>query len=132
MKRLRITRVETSKDGIIGVLSIEGKAFCYTLQPDAKDTHFSIPQGNYLCKRFHGTKWPDTFEIVVKGHTALLFHVLNTEEESKGCIGLGFMLGQINGKRAVLGSRDAFKEFMKLMGDDQEANLVIIDCMEVA
>ena len=129
MKRLRIFRVERSEDGIIGILTIDGKAFCYTLQPDERDAHFSIPEGSYAVKRFHGRKYPDTFEIVVAGHTALLFHILNQEDESEGCIGLGKMVGNINGKRAILGSGDAFKEFMKIMGDDQEANLIIQDCM---
>ena len=129
MKKLRIYRVERSEDGIIGILTIDGKAFCYTLQPDERDAHFSIPEGSYAVKRFHGRKFPATFEIVVAGHTALLFHILNQEDESEGCIGLGKMVGYINGKRAILGSRDAFKEFMRIMGDDQEANLIIQDCM---
>lgn len=129
MKRLRIFRVERSDDGLIGILTIDNKVLCYTLQPDEKDAHFSIPEGSYAVKRFHGRKYPDTFEIVVAGHSALLFHVLNQEDESAGCIGLGKMVGSINGKRAILGSGDAFKEFMVAMGDDQEANLIIQDCM---
>ncbi len=132
MKHLRITRIEKSLNGIIGALTIDGVAECWTLQPDEKDIHFSIPVGNYLCRRFHGTKYKDTFEIIVAGHTALLFHVLNREDESEGCIGLGKMVGEINGKRAILGSGDAFREFMRKMGDDQEFNLVIVDCVEVA
>ena len=129
MKRLRIFRVERSEDGIIGILTIDGKAFCYTLQPDERDAHFSIPEGSYAVKRFHGRTYPDTFEIVVAGHTALLFHILNQEDESEGCIGLGKMVGNINGKRAILGSGDAFKEFMRIMGDVQEADMFIQDCM---
>jgi hypothetical protein len=129
MKRLRITRVERSEDGIIGVLTIDGKADCFTLQPDERDQHFSIPVGNYLCKRFHGTKYPDTFEICIPGHTALLFHAGNREEDTDGCILLGEEVGELNGKRAVLASGKAFCEFMKKMGDDQEFNLVIQDCI---
>lgn len=129
MKHIRIIRVERSEDGLVGVLTIDGKADCWTVQPDEKDVHFSIPVGNYLCKRFHGTKYPDTFEIIVPGHDALLFHVLNTEDQSLGCIGLGEEIGELNGKRAVLASGKAFSEFMKKMGDDQEFNLVIVDCM---
>jgi hypothetical protein len=129
MKHLRIVRVERSEQGIIGVLTIDGKAECYTIQPDEKDKHFSIPVGNYLCRRFHGTRYKDTFEIVVKGHSALLFHAGNTEEHSEGCILLGEEVGELDGRRAVLASGKAFAEFMKKMGNDQEANLVIVDCM---
>jgi len=129
MKHVRIVRVERSEDGIIGVLSIDGKADCFTMQPDEDDIHFSIPVGNYACRRFHGKKWPDTFEILVSKHTALLFHAGNTEDNSEGCILLGEEVGELNGKRAVLASGKAFAQFMKKMGTDQEFNLVIMDCM---
>ncbi|MFA7520450.1 DUF5675 family protein [Shewanella sp.] len=129
MKHIRIVRVEKSEDGLIGVLTIDGKALCFTLQPDPTDIHFSIPAGNYLCKRFHGAKWKDTFEIIVAGHKDLLFHILNVENESKGCIGLGEQIGELNGKRAILASGVAFSSFMKIMGNDQECNLVIVDCV---
>lgn len=129
MKHLRIVRVERSEDGIIGVLTIDGKADCFVMQPDERDQHFSIPVGNYLCKRFHGKTWQDTFEIIVPGHTALLFHIGNREDDSQGCLLLGEEVGELNGKRAVFVSGKAFAEFMKKMGDDQEANLVIMDCM---
>jgi len=129
MKHVRIVRIEKSEDGIIGVLSIDGKVDCFTMQPDETDKHFSIPVGNYLCRRFHGRKWQDTFEVVVPGHTALLFHSGNFEEDTEGCILLGEEVGELNGRRAVLVSGKAFVEFMKKMGNDQEFNLVIIDCM---
>jgi len=129
MKHVRIVRVERSEDGIIGVLTIDGKADCLTMQPDERDQHFSIPVGSYLCKRFHGKRWQDTFEIVVPGHTALLFHSGNRESDTEGCILLGEEVGELGGKRAVLASGKAFSEFMKKMGDDQEFNLVIQDCM---
>lgn len=129
MKHLKIHRVERSEDGLIGVLTIDGKADCLTMQPDERDAHFSIPEGSYLCKRFHGKKYPDTFEILVPGHTALLFHAGNRETDSEGCILLGEEVGELGGKRAVLASGKAFCEFMKKMGNDQEFNLVIEDCI---
>jgi hypothetical protein len=63
----------------------------------------------------------------VQGHTALLFHVMNLEDESKGCIGLGESVGYLKGKRAVLSSGVAFEQFMKGMGGDQQFNLIIED-----
>ena len=129
MKHVRIVRVERSEDGLIGVLTIDGRADCWTLQPDERDQHFSIPVGSYLCKRFHGKRWQDTFEIIVPGHTALLFHSGNRESDTEGCILLGEEVGELNGKRAVLASGKAYVEFMKKMGNDQEFNLVIQDCI---
>jgi hypothetical protein len=127
VRRLRIIRIENTAAGLIGVLTIDGIVECFTLQPDPTDIHFSIPSGAYHCIRHHGPKYPDTLEIVVKGHSDLLFHILNLEDESRGCVGLGKMVGEINGKRSILGSGDAFRDFMKKMGGDQEANLFIED-----
>ena len=129
MKHLRIIRVERSQDGIIGVLTIDGKAECFTLQPDEADKHFSIPVGNYACKRFHGKRWQDTFEILIPKHSALLFHSGNVEEDTEGCILLGEEVGELNGKRAVLASGKAFMRFMKKLDKEQEFNLVIMDCL---
>jgi hypothetical protein len=129
MKKLNLIRVETSEQGLIGVLLVDGVIECFTLQPDLTDKHFSISAGHYRCKRFHGTKYPDTFEIVVPGHTALLFHILNLEDQSEGCIGLGESVGYLDGKRAILASGIAFAEFMKKMGNDQECTLIIEDCI---
>lgn len=127
MKRARIIRIENSEQGLVGVLVIDGRVECFTLQPDPLDKHFSIPPGCYHCRRFHGTKYPDTFEIVVPGHTALLFHILNDEDESEGCIGLGEAVGDIDGQRRILSSGIAFRQFMATMGDDQEFMLIIED-----
>ena len=127
MKSVRIVRLENTTQGTIGVLVINGLVECWTMQPDSSDTHFHIPSGSYVCKRFHGQKWQDTFEIVVKGHTALLFHAGNTEEDTQGCVLLGEDVGYLNGKRAVLASGKAFCEFMKKMDNEQEFNLFVQD-----
>ena len=84
-------------------------------------------QGVYTVKRFHGTKWKDTFEIIVFGHTAVLFHAGNTEADTRMCILLGSTVGKLKGNRAVLNSGISFSSFMKKMGDDQEAVLFIED-----
>ena len=127
MIQLVLIRVENSPSGLIGVLLINGVVECFTIQPDSTDDHFSIPPGFYECRRFHGAKYKDTFEIIVKDHTALLFHIGNIEDHSEGCIILGESVGYLNDKRAVLSSGLAFEQFMKRMGDTQKCNLLIID-----
>lgn len=116
MKLARLIRMEKSQDGILGTLVIDDRIQCFTLERD--DTF--IKPGQYQCRRFHGTKYPDTFEICVPGHTAVLFHVMNLEKESLGCVGLGSEVGYINGERAILESQKAFDKFMKFMGTDLE------------
>lgn len=125
--KVTVLRIEKTEQGLIGILMVDGQVECFTMQPDPTDVHFSIPAGCYRCIRYHSVRFPDTFEILVSGHTRLLFHVLNLEDESQGCIGLGESVGWLKGKRAVLASGVAFEQFMKRMGTVQEFNLTIED-----
>ncbi|HOC46173.1 MAG TPA: DUF5675 family protein [Syntrophorhabdaceae bacterium] len=108
MKLVHIIRLEKSSEGILGTLLIDRKIFSVTLERD--DTF--IKQGMYHCQRFHGVKWPDTFEIEIAGHTAVLFHAGNVEADTAGCILLGATAGKLRGQRAVLNSGATFKAFM--------------------
>jgi len=124
MKVAEIVRLEKSDQGLIGVLRFDEVVFCMTLEPD---TTF-LKQGSYHCQRFSGTKWPDTFEIVVPGHTAVLFHSLNVETETRGCVGLAATVGYLDGVRAIgvparpgdkFNSKVTFEKFMeRLKGQD--------------
>lgn len=123
---VHIIRDETSEQGTLGKMYIDGVYFCETLQPDEDDKNrFYIPSGHYLCKRFHGVKWPNTFEIICPPHTALLFHAGNVETDSLGCILLGSERGKLQGNRAVLNSGVTFKKFLKVTGNVNELGLLI-------
>ena len=124
----RMPRLEMSDQGALGVLMFNEICFCCTLEPDAGDlTKFYIPQGVYTCKRFHGTKWPNTFEILAKGHTDVLFHAGNTEADTKGCVVLGASFGKLKGQRAVLNSGATFQEFLRITADYNTFPLLITD-----
>jgi hypothetical protein len=126
--RARILRVEESEQGALGVLIIDGVIFCFTLEPDRNEKgKLYIPQGVYHCQRFHGTKWPDTFEIQVPGHTAVLFHSGNTESDTLGCVLLGATTGKLKGARAVLNSGQTFKDFLAVTASLKEFGLFIED-----
>lgn len=123
MKIARLIRLEKTTDGILGVLVIDEFIQCFTIERD--DTF--LKRGQYDCQRFHGAKYADTFEIYVPGHTAVLFHPGNTEDDSKGCVLVGQKVGYVSGKRAVLESRIAFEQFMARMGNDLCFKLFIED-----
>ncbi len=124
----RIVRLEQSDQGAIGVMLIDGVIFCFTLEPDINERgKLYITQGSYHCQRFHGNKWKDTFEIVVPGHTAVLFHSGNTEADTLGCILLGATTGKLKGQRAVLNSGNTFKEFLETTKSLDAFNLFIED-----
>jgi hypothetical protein len=129
MHAVKIVRLEESSEGALGALLLYGRYFCSTLEPDDKDPErFQIPAGVYECKRFHGAKWKDTFEIIVPGHYAVLFHAGNVEKESLGCVLLGQYPGKLNNQRAILNSGATFKQFMAILGELEDFILEIIEC----
>lgn len=133
--KAKIVRLEQSEQGALGILLFDGVIFCFTLCPDINDTKkFYVPEGVYICKRFHGTKWPNTFEMVeigradIDGHTALVFHAGNDEGDTLGCTILGETTGKLKGERAVLNSGATFKRFLDYTKNVNEFSLEIVDC----
>ena len=128
MKKVTIVRLEQTEAGALGSLLIDNSLYCSTLEPDVNDNErFQIPVGKYLCKRFHGKKWKNTFEVIVKGHIAVLFHAGNTETDTEGCILLGRQPSYLKGIRAILNSGHTFRKFMEIMQDVDEFSLKIYD-----
>lgn len=129
--------------GIFGNLFNSDKSFfLYTLQhayadkPDPMSDSLSfvpkIPPGEYICirgiHRLEATKINpnpqpfETFEITgVEGHSELLFHVGNYNEDSAGCV----LLGTNSHKDMILNSRDAFEKFMAAQGLSQQFTLTV-------
>mgnify|MGYP006883556091 CR=1 FL=1 len=128
-----IVRIFESLQGAMGLLYFSDLEFyCFTLQPDSQDAlKFYIPDGHYIARRFKGTKWKDTFEIVrpgtngIDGHSALLFHSGNVEKHSAGCILLGDSMSKLAGERAVLNSGATFTRFLHHTKDVNTFNLDI-------
>lgn len=97
-----------------------------------------IPTGSYVCRRVQSPKFGETFEVTdVPGRSHILFHALNTEEGTKGCIGVCKGMGVLEvtdedsgvrvHKLAGLSSRVAMKEFMDSLDGVDEFILHIVD-----
>lgn len=136
MKEVEILRIESPKGidvsdqskATIGIMRMSGKFFCFTLEPPDRNNGLDscIPVGEYSCKRYSSAKYPDTFEVTnVPNRSYILIHSGNIDKHSLGCILLGSNAGYLEGKRAVLSSKSAFKKFMKTLGSIPEFNLVI-------
>ena len=125
---IRLIRLEQTIEGALGSLVLDGELFCSFLMPDDGDPgRFQIPAGKYKCRRYHGTKWKDTFEIVVENNSALLFHSGNVEAHSMGCVLLGQYPGKLGENRAVLNSGATFRKFMGRMENVEEFDINIVD-----
>lgn len=128
MYEVYIIRLEMTNQGALGVMLVFGEIFCITLEPDKDEQgKLYIPAGRYRCKRFNGKKWPNTFEIIVPGHTAVLFHSGNVEADTRGCVLLGSTAGKLKGQRAVLNSGATFQAFLDLLRHRDSFGLGIKD-----
>lgn len=100
---------------------VDGWLRFFTLEPEWKDNAKDIsciPEGQYLCKRVDTPLHGNTFEVTkVPGRDSVLIHSGNTEIDTKGCVLLGIEAGEVNGKRAVLRSKEAFELFKDLTKD---------------
>jgi len=126
---LEILRMEESKEGSLGALRIGKELFCTTLEPPDELNEVgisSIPVGQYVCKRYSSTKYPDTWEIIgVPGRTKVLFHAGNVVEDTRGCVILGQYWGKLREHRAVLNSGKTFEAFKELLLPYDELHLTI-------
>lgn len=131
---MRIIRIEQSEAGTFGALTVDGEAFCVTLElPDRDNQRLisCIPEGQYSCQRYRSAKYPDTFQVHgVPNRSSILFHAGNTTDDTKGCILLAQYFGKVRNpeRRAVLNSGSTFKSFMERVGNIQEFTLTIEDC----
>lgn len=122
MPNLLLTRVYIGPEGAFSTLAEDNKppfavALEHTYGNDVK-----LPVGKYTCRRgLHQLKnGPPfiTFEVMdVPGHSGILFHKGNVEDDSEGCILLGLQFGNIQGQPAVMQSASAFIFFMSRQSD---------------
>ena len=92
------------QDGLPLIVTLER-----TFDPDQRTV---IVNGEYECYRdmYHKGGY-ETFQIMVPGHTRVLFHIGNVEEDSSACI----LTGERFDGPVVRDSRVAFGRFMKYL-----------------
>lgn len=103
-----------------------GRPFAVTCERTFDDGRPVIGNGVYKCRRsvFHRGGYP-TFEIIVPGHTRVLFHRGNVETESEACVLVAEAFSLLNGVTAVTDSRGGFREFMELAGNAAAFDLIV-------
>ncbi len=136
---LILTRTRHEADGIFGELRSLKEMVAYTLE-HAYDDGLGrgsfcpkLPAGVYTCKRsqhrLHGmTNDFETFQVMdVPGHSGILFHAGNFNQDSEGCILLGSAIAPYRGGHMITNSRKEFAEFMALQRGVSEFKLEVRD-----
>lgn len=133
---VEIIRIENNlSSGAFGVLKINGRSFCVTLErPWQNNAPFisCIPCGCYLMKRIESVNFQTTYEVQdVDNRTDILFHWGNYCIDSLGCILLGESYGIISGasypmgKRGITNSQKTFRRFMRELKRAETVRLII-------
>lgn len=119
MPSVEIKRIYTKSNCIQGVMFINGKPECCTLElPDNNNQKniSCIPVGKYSVKKHLSPTFGNVFLIEnVVGRTDILIHQGNTAEDSKGCVLVGERFGVLDDNPAVLASRDALAKIKNLL-----------------
>lgn len=124
-------------DGIYGeLLDDQGAHFCYTLQhaydSGNGDGSYSpkIPPGTYTCQRgqhqlAHMPAPFTTFEVLnVPGHTNILIHKGNYNDDSEGCILVGTTINK-GDTWMITASAPVFNKFMQLQSNNDTFTLTV-------
>lgn len=126
-----LKRREFREDGIFSELhDPAGKVVSQTVEHSYKNLP-KLYLGTFKCVRgqhqLHGMTKPfTTFEVTgVNGHTGILFHVGNWNDDSDGCILMGEGIAQSSKGQMVTGSRINFNAFMKSLDGVNEFTLVV-------
>ena len=133
---LILTRVAKEEDGIFSHLESDQGLVAITLehayeQPD-ETYDAKIQPGTYTCIRgqhqLHSMQHPfTTFEITgVTGHSNILFHAGNFNDDSDGCVLLGELVAKsATGAQMITNSRVTFEKFMRLQEGVDSFTLVV-------
>ena len=140
MKTLEIRRIATGNQGTFGVIKYTNIPFAITLERewlDNKSGVSCIPAGVYSVLRCNASpeydyknspRFGDTFNVIdVEGRSKILFHKGNIDDDSHGCILVGEQYGDLASSSGILASKAGYTEFMKLLENENEFRLIIVD-----
>ncbi len=142
MKLVSVVRFAYTPVGTFGRITVDKKIIGFSVERpwlDNKTNVSCIPTGYYellripsaIVKRTSSGKYISGYMVKnVCNRTSILFHIANTMDDLKGCIGMGDSLGMLSGKWAVLNSSKTFEKFMQELQPDDEAQLIITDTKE--
>lgn len=122
----QLATVAVRTDGAFSAFLYEGRPFAVTCERTFENLRTVIGNGRFKCRktRYHRGGY-DTFEIMVPGHSRVLFHRGNTELDSLGCVLVAESFSLLDGVTGIGDSRGGFNEFWNLAKGVDEFDLVV-------
>ncbi len=131
-----VERFNSGSDDTLGRFYINGKLKCFTIEDEERAIKVKgetrIPAGIYKVGKRYSPKFSPAFghEMLwvkdVPGFEYILIHTGNTEKDTDGCLIVGKRIGSLNNKRAVLDSKQAYKEIYPLISEAIDRNEEVI------
>ena len=133
--KLEIQRDPFLPNGTTGRLSVDGREFCFTLEPPNRspvtDGPVCIPAGTYPVKIDFSPRFqrpmPRLFDVPER--SGILIHWGNYVENTEGCVLVGSSRSTIQGavpEPAVWDSRETFDRLYREIEQAQAAGLMLI------
>jgi Family of unknown function (DUF5675) len=114
---LRLQRISHSKTGTFGVLSIDNKVYCYTLE----NTATQIPIGTYGVEITYSPHFKRLLPLLSIPHRHIRIHEGNWPRDAEGCI----LVGRIRGDNMILASRSALDPLILQIQESLAAHAVV-------
>lgn len=125
--KIIVERFNSGSDDTLGRIYINGKLVGYTIEDEFREVKVKgetrIPAGTYKVGKRYSPKFTPRFghDMLwikdVPGFEYILIHTGNTEKDTDGCLIVGKKIGKLDGKRAVLDSKIAYKEIYPVISD---------------
>jgi len=124
--RLQLKTVAVREDGCFSAVLWDGRPFAVSVERTFDDGKPVIGNGIFRCKRsFYNKGGYPTFEIIVEGHTRVLFHKGNKEADSLACVLVAESFSVMDGQTAISDSKGGFEEFMTLTTGLEEFDMEV-------
>ena len=126
MSTFQLRTVAVRDEGCFSAICYQGRPFAVSLERTFADGRPVIGNGVYRCERtFFNRGGYATFEIMVPGHSRVLFHRGNVETDSEACILVAESFAMFNNIAGIADSKHGFEEFMALAGGLDEFDLEV-------
>jgi hypothetical protein len=129
MLQLRLARKWFTEKSTIGILYVNDKFFCYTLEDVVRPSgekikgQTAIPWGTYKISLTYSKKFDKILPLLadVPNFTGVRIHSGNTDKDTEGCI----LVGSTHSNDFVGSSRVVMTKLMNLLADETDVMLEI-------